>query len=161
MTGLYVAFLIASLLHMTEEYFLPGGFMNAMKEMNPGFAPLVTVPMAVIVNGLQLALCGLVIVFGDRSAVFAMSVAALLLINSIVHFAGSVVRRKYLPGLVTGLLVYFPVAEYALVHLGPTDMQHFGRYAEAFMWGLAYQLVPLAYFLIAAAVRRRRMGGSE
>lgn len=49
-----IAFLAASLLHMGEEYFYPGGFMDIMKRLNLRFAPLITVPMAVIINSLQL-----------------------------------------------------------------------------------------------------------
>ncbi len=58
---IFWAFLGASVLHMTEEYFWPGGFMQLLKRMNPRFAPLVTVRMAVILNGMQLLLCGMAI----------------------------------------------------------------------------------------------------
>jgi hypothetical protein len=57
MEWIFGAFLIASVLHMGEEYFYPGGFMDIMKRINPKFAPLVTAPIPVIINGLQLLLC--------------------------------------------------------------------------------------------------------
>src|SRR5690242_88017 len=112
MEWIFFAFLIISLLHMGEEYFYPGGFMEFMKRLNPRFAPLVTVRMALIVNGLQLLLCVSVIAAGRGAAVFRMSVAGLLLINGVVHVLGCIKVRGYAPGVITGALLYIPLSLY-------------------------------------------------
>jgi hypothetical protein len=84
---------------MGEEYFYPGGFMDVMKRLNPKFAQLVTVPMAVIINGLQLLLCIIAIVVGENGIVFSMSVAGLLFTNGLMHIMGCVKAKGYAPAI--------------------------------------------------------------
>jgi hypothetical protein len=66
MGWIFSTFLVASMIHMGEEYFYPGGFMDLMKRFNPKFAPIVTAPIAVIINGLQLLLCVVAIAVGKN-----------------------------------------------------------------------------------------------
>ena len=98
----FIAFLIVSAIHMVEEYFYPGGFMDTIKRLNPRFAPFVTVPRAIIINSLQLALCGIAMCVGKSTTVFRLSVAGLLLLNGLVHIAGCIRARGYSPGVITG-----------------------------------------------------------
>jgi len=72
MEWIFSAFLVVSIIHMGEEYFYPGGFMDAMKRLSPRLAPFVDAPMAIIVNGLQLLLCIAAIVMGQKALVFSM-----------------------------------------------------------------------------------------
>ena len=153
MAWIFGAFLVVSMLHMGEEYFYPGGFMNVMKRLNPKFAPLVTVPMAVVINGLQLVLCLVAIAVGKTALVFSMSIAGLLFINGLTHILGCVRVRGYVPGVITGVLLYIPLSTYAYYivvssgQLTPTGVIVTG------VLGLLYQAVPISYFVVASAIR--------
>ncbi len=81
MEWIFAAFLGSSIIHMGEEYFYPGGFMEVMKRLSPKFAPLVNAPMAIIINGLQLLLCIVAIVIGKKALIFSISIAGLLFIK--------------------------------------------------------------------------------
>jgi len=154
MEWIFAAFFIVSVIHMGEEYFYPGGFMDVMKRLNPKFGPFVTVPMAVIVNGLQLLLCILAVWVWKDAFVFSMSVAGLLFINGLTHLLGGLRLKAYVPGVVTGLLLYVPLSLYAY-HLSINS----GRLTlngviVTGVLGLLYQLVPIAYFALADALRK-------
>jgi hypothetical protein len=154
MEWIFSAFLIASMIHMGEEYFYPGGFMDVMKRFNPRFAPLVTVPIAAIINGLQLLLCVIAIVVGKSALAFSMSVAGLLLINGLMHIMGSIRARGYAPGLVTGLLLYMPLSVYAYYYLIRSGQLTLNGALVTGVLGLLYQAIPLGYFVLASAIRR-------
>lgn len=147
MTWLFTGFLIASMLHMLEEYFFPGGFMAVMKRMNPAFAPLVNVPMAIIINGLQLLLCIIVIFIGAGNLAFSLSAAALLFINGLMHLGGAVKLKGYAPGVITGSVLYIPLSVYSFYYFAASGQLHAGDAAIAGVLGVVYQLVPLVYFL--------------
>jgi hypothetical protein len=150
---IFVAFLITSLLHMVEEYFYPGGFIDIMKRFNPKFAPYVTISMAVVINGLQLLLCGIAIVVGRSVPIFGMSVAALLILNGLTHVAACVSTRRYVPGVATGLALYIPVSVYAYyLYIGP-GIAAAGDVTISGALGLLYQVVPVAYLGVRSARR--------
>lgn len=154
MTWIFVAFLGASVLHMAEEYVYPGGFLAMMKRLNPSVAPLITTPLAVAVNALQLLLCLVAVRAATAALSFSMSAAALLLINGLLHSAVAVRIRGYAPGVITGAVLYLPLALgafYLFIRSGqlrPSDALVAGAL------GLIYQLVPISYLALARAVRR-------
>ena len=148
------AFFIVSAIHMGEEYFYPGGFMDVMKRLNPKFAPLVTVPMAVIVNGLQLLLCIVAVLVWKNALIFSMSVAGLLFINGLTHLLGSLRMKGYVPGVITGLLLYMPLSIYAYHLFIDSGQLTLNGVVVTGVLGLLYQLVPIGYFAVASAVRR-------
>jgi hypothetical protein len=154
MNWIFGAFLGASLLHMGEEYFYPGGFMDFMKHLNSKFASLVTKPMAIVVNGLQLLLCIVVMIVGKSALVFGLSVAALLFINGLAHILGCIKAKGYSPGVITGILLYIPLAIYAyFLAIGSGLLNASGIFATGVL-GLLYQAVPLGYFVLASAMKR-------
>ena len=154
MDWIFVAFLVASMLHMIEEYFYPGGFMEVMKRFNPRFAPFVTVPMAVVVNGLQLLLCVIVVIVGRNVLTFSLSVAALLFINAWAHILGSSRTRGYVPGVITGLTLYLPLSVYAYYLFVGSGQLAPNQIFVALVLGLLYQAAPLGYFAAASALKR-------
>jgi len=154
MGRIFFAFLLVSMLHMGEEYFYPGGFMDVMKRLNPKFAQLVTVPMAVIINDLQLLLCIIAIVVGENGIVFSMSVAGLLFTNGLMHIMGCVKAKGYAPGVITGVLLYIPVSVYAYllsIHLGLLTLNEL---IVTGVLGLLYQAVPIGYLVSARVMKR-------
>lgn len=154
MKWIFIAFLAASMIHMGEEYFYPGGFMDVMKQVNPKFAPLVTARMAVVINGLQLLLCLAAIAVGENAPAFSMSVAALLFINGLVHIVGCFRVNRYVPGAITGTLIYIPLSVYAYyLTLSSGQLTRNGLIVTAVL-GLLCQAVPIGYFVMASAIRR-------
>ena len=155
MTWIYITFLLISIAHMGEEYFYPGGFMDFMKRLNPRFRSAITVRMAVIVNGLQLLLCGALILVGRHSFIFGLSVATLLLVNGLIHIGGCFRVRGYAPGVFTGVLLYLPFSLYAW-RLGISSGQlTVVRMIASVLLGLLYQAVPIGYLGLASTIRRQ------
>ncbi len=154
MDWIFGGFLAASVIHMAEEYFYPGGFMQMMKRLNPGFAPFITVPMAVVVNGLQVVLCVLAVMVGIRAPVFSMSVAGLVFINGLVHIGASLRVRGYAPGVLSGALLYIPLAAYAYAVFISAGQLAWGQVLWTAALGLLYQAVPIAYLAVAKRLLR-------
>jgi hypothetical protein len=154
MEGIFGAFLIVSMIHMGEEYFYPGGFMDVMKHLNPKFAPLVTAPMAVIINGLQLLLCIIAIVVGKNVLTFSMSVPGLLFINGLMHIMGCFRVKGYAPGVITGVLLYMPLSVYAYYFFISSGQLTLNGVIVTGVLGLLYQAVPISYFVLASSIRR-------
>jgi hypothetical protein len=154
MTWLFTGFLIASALHMVEEFFYPGGFMQIMKRMAPPFAPFVNARAAIVINGLQLLACIIVIFIGRSGLIFSLSVAALLFINWLMHVGGSLRLRGYAPGVITSTLLYLPLSIYAFYFFLSTGEVKPVDAAIAAGLGVLYQLVPGIYFLSMKVLSR-------
>jgi hypothetical protein len=151
---IFVAFLLASIVHIGEEYFYPGGFMDLLKRLNPRFAPLLTTRMAMLINGLQLLLCAAAIVVGRKALAFSTSPAALLFVNSLVHIGACVRTRGYAPGVVSGTVLYLPLSMYAYyVFAGSGQLSVSGMIISCLL-GLLYQTVPAGYVAVAAMAGR-------
>ena len=151
MNWIFPAFLVASIAHMAEEYFYPGGFMNLMKRLNPGYAPFVTVPMAIIINGLQLVVCIIAILVGQNGLIFSMSIAGLLLVNGLTHIGACVRVRGYAPGVISGILIYLPLSVYAYSLFLRTGQLTPNQVIITSLLGLLYQAVPIGYLSLARA----------
>lgn len=154
MEWIFIAFLVVSMIHMGEEYFYPGGFMDVMKRLSPRFAPLVTAPMAVIINGLQLLLCFVAIATGKNELAFSMSVAPLLFINSLMHIMACARVKGYAPGVITGVLLYMPLSVYAYYLSISSGQLTLKGVIVSGVLGLLWQAVPISYFVLASAIRR-------
>jgi hypothetical protein len=153
---IFIAFLIASMLHMVEEFFFPGGFMEIMKKMNPAFAPFVNARAAIIINGLQLLGCIAVIFVGRSNLVFSLSVASLLFLNGLMHIAGAIRLRGYAPGAISGTVLYLPLSVYAFYFFTASGELHSTDTIAAIGLGILYQLVPLCYFLLMKTFARKK-----
>jgi len=83
MQWIFWAFVGAAVIHVVEEFWYPGGFLEAVKGLNPRIASLVTLKAAIIINGLFLLLCVTGAVVGRRSIVLGLSIASLLFFNAL------------------------------------------------------------------------------
>jgi len=152
MPSVFWMFVLASLVHIGEEYFFPGGFLQNVQRFNPRYASAFTVPFAVLVNSAFLLLVIIGAFIGERSLIFSLSIAALLFINSIAHLAGTIITRHYLPGVISGLLLYIPLSVTAyLLYFAAGRIDVSGIFLAALL-GFFYQLIPL--ILIAIPSRR-------
>jgi len=126
---LWWAPLIAAVLHVTEEFALPGGFGAWDRAYRPSIGASITPRLHVVVNLLLVALCVSVGLagFGEAGATVGgvrihsaipvelagaawVALAALLFSNAIFHVVGTIQSRSYSPGVVTGVLAYVPLA---------------------------------------------------
>jgi hypothetical protein len=152
MRSIFWIFFLASLVHLGEEYFFPGGFMQFMRRFNPRWAAAVNVPFAVIVNSAFLVLVLAGAWLGESALLFSLSIAALLFINGMIHLAGAIITRHYVPGLISSLLLFIPLSTTAFIQYLCTGLIDLSQIALAFLIGLLYQLIPP--ILMAAGSRR-------
>ncbi len=116
MNGIFISFLLASVLHIFEEYIIPGGFINLRKKFNPKLIHVITLPAIIIINGLQVLLAVIIIFVGKSNLAFSLSIAGLLFVNGVIHIIAAFRKRGYASGLITGMCVYLPLLIYAYYH---------------------------------------------
>jgi Protein of unknown function with HXXEE motif len=146
----------ASVIHVTEEYLWPGGFLDAMRETAPRFAFAVNAPVAVVINAMFVGGVIAAALVGSRAPVFALSAAALIAVNGWGHAAGTLRGRRYIPGALSGLLLSQPVAVLAYLEFGRAGLLSAIVVMASLFLGVAYHVVPLGYFGIRWLARRRR-----
>jgi hypothetical protein len=151
---LYGAIFAAAILHVVEEYFFPGGFTGVMKEFQPEFAPFITVPFAVIINGLFLAVCLAAALFHGRLPWLGLAVAALVGINGLMHAGAAIRRKRYAPGVMTGVLLYLPLCVLALRNSAAAGLLSLGNSVGAAAIAVGLQLIPIAYLGLERSTRR-------
>jgi len=107
MEWIFVAILIISIIHVTEEYF--GGFVEQMKR----FVPELDLSNFASVNMMFIALGFISVIVGSASLIYSLSIAALIFINAFFHIGGAIQLKGYSAGLISALLLYIPVSIYA------------------------------------------------
>ena len=138
---LYILF--SAVLHVTEEYGYPGGFLKWAKKFIPRIADRITIRMAVIVNGIFLLLCFAGVLLGGMYPMFALSIAGLILVNGIIHVLSSIVTKSYSPGLITSLVLYIPLSIYLFMYFNIS----LTSILNLILYGVLYHLfVPLVLF---------------
>jgi len=118
LTWIWWAPLVAAALHIFEEFVFPGGFAEWDRMYRPAIRDSITPRLHIIVNAALLALCVQIGLLGASREAAARSigvvawiaVAALLGSNAIFHVVGTIRTRTRSPGVITGLLLYLPMA---------------------------------------------------
>jgi hypothetical protein len=143
MTWLYGAPFVAASLHITEEFFLPGGFAEWDRKYRPALAASITSRFHVIINALLLILCFDVFALRRSATGTALwlFVAALLFSNALWHLRGAWKTRSYSPGMVTGTLLYVPMAAYGYFYFLSTRTATVPTAVIAFALGASYPLI--------------------
>ena len=154
MNWIFGTFVVAAVIHVLEEYAYPGGFLDWMKSMNPRFTPWITTRFTVIINGLFLLLCVVGAIVAARNLVFSLSVASLLFINGLMHLGGTVRARRYTPGVVSGILLYMPLALYTLYLFARSGRLTLAGSAIAGLLGVVYQAIPIGYLGLSSTAKR-------
>jgi hypothetical protein len=156
MNWLYAAPLVSACLHITEEFFLPGGFAAWDRRYRPEFASSITSRLHIIVNVLLLVLC--YDVWATRrhpiGPLLWMTVAALLFTNALWHLRGAWKTRSYSPGIVTGTLLYIPMTIYGYAYLVRTGAASVPKALLGFAIGSSYLVI--SHFMH----RRRAQSGA-
>jgi hypothetical protein len=107
-------FIISSLLpltilHIVEEYWIPGGFFQAFKRMMIKVGLEVTVLKIIWINILFLILVSTTVWLGKSNLFLLITTTSLTMINGILHVIKAIQKKQYFPGLVTSLLGYIPL----------------------------------------------------
>jgi len=154
MNWIFWAFVGAAAIHVVEEFVYPGGFLASMRSFNPKFASSVTVRFAVIINSLFLLLCVVGAIIASKSFVFSLSVASLLSLNALMHIVRAVKARGYVPGVISGVLLYLPLSLYAYyLYASSGQLTFFGGMASGLL-GALYQAIPAGYLALSSMVKR-------
>ena len=144
MGWIYWSIVGAAILHVAEEYFIPGGFMDFMKRFNPRFAPHIPTPFAVVFNGLFILLCILGVALREKSPVFSLSVAGLLGFNALIHMGAAIRTRGYAPGLMSSLLLYLPISIASYIISVGSGVVTTPQAVSSFLLGGIYNALPIA-----------------
>jgi hypothetical protein len=140
---LYAAPFVAACLHITEEFFLPGGFADWDRRYRPEFAGSITSRLHIVMNVLLLVLA--YDVFATRhhhiGPLMWMTVAALLFTNALWHLRGAWKTRRYSPGMVTGTLLYIPMTIYGYLYFLRSGATTVGTALLGFAIGSSYLFI--------------------
>lgn len=142
MNWLLWAPLAAASLHIFEEFVFPGHFSEWYVRYKPGIRKSATGRFLVVINALLLILCYNVGALGpSRTGVAGwLGVMAMLAANGVWHLRGMVKTRCYSPGVLTGLLVYLPLAVYGYVFFLLSKQASILTALIALVIGASYQL---------------------
>ena len=104
--------LLAASAHIFEEFVWPGGFAEWYRRYDPAAAAGVTTRFLVGMNALLIFLCALPPLLGTtpRGVAFWLSASAVCAGNALFHCYAMWRMREYSPGVVTGVLLYIPLA---------------------------------------------------
>jgi len=166
MVWIWWAPLAASAAHITEEFFIPGGFAEWDRAYRPQIRKSITKRLHIIVNGalllfaLDVALLGSAGMTIGRTRVASsippplavpawIALAALLASNAVWHVVGTIRTGRYSPGVCTGILIYIPLAIYGFAHF-----LHAG--ATPVVAAVIAALIGGSYHLWAALLHARR-----
>jgi hypothetical protein len=127
--------------HVFEEFVWPGGFAAWYRRYPPGQNVTVTPQVLLLMNAVLAVLALLPPVLGatPRGLGFWIVVAAIAAVNAVFHIVATVRTHAYSPGVVTGVVVYLPLALIGGVWLLHDHLVASGTVAQAILIAVAYQ----------------------
>jgi hypothetical protein len=143
----------AASFHIFEEFVYPGGFKSWWCAYRPETAASVSNRFLIIINAALLAFSvsvALAVQAPRGNGVAAwLTLAALLFSNAVFHVIGAFQSKRYSPGIISGIVLYIPIAIYGFVH--------FLRNGQASpLTALAAAFIGGSYHFISFANHRRR-----
>lgn len=102
-----VALLIASLLHVFEEFVYPGGFASKFKSMMSKIGKTISTTWLIITNLMFLLAVSSVLFIQNK--LYIMSIVSIVFLNACLHIGKSIHAKGYFPGLFTALFLYIPI----------------------------------------------------
>jgi hypothetical protein len=104
--------LLAIAAHLVEEFVWPGGFARWYRDYPPGYSASVSTQFLVLINALFVALALIPPLLGatPRGYAYWVVVALIAGANGLFHLTATVRTGRYSPGVVTGTVLYLPLA---------------------------------------------------
>lgn len=134
--------LVAVALHLIEEFVWPGGFAEWYRWYRPERAASVTTGFLVRINALLVVLA---LIPGMRGftmygVAFWLVVASIAAANGGFHIWATVARRRYSPGVITGSIVYLPLAVFGFWYFWQRGLARPEVLIQAAVIGPAYNV---------------------
>ena len=107
---IYNLLLISVILHIIEEFVYPGGFAEEFRNLLSGFNLTISNFQILLVNVLFLCLVIFSLIEQSNTPLISLAVFYLIGLNGILHVTTSIRLRRYFPGLITGGILYIPLA---------------------------------------------------
>ena len=104
-----------SLLHIAEEHYWPGGFLNWLRASMPELSGYITRRWSLHINCLFFILC----LSGTFYVHFAYITCFVMLLNALLHIAGTIQTKRYCPGVITAIFLYLPFSIIVLYNTLP------------------------------------------
>jgi Protein of unknown function with HXXEE motif len=157
MTWLPWAPLAAVILHICEEFVYPGGFAEWYRRYRAN-ASRVTSRFLVIINAVLLLACVDIGILGRTTTGvgYWLTIMALLCSNGIWHLWASYKSHSYSPGVVTGVLIYVPLALYGYVYFLRSGATSIGSALVAVIVGGSYQFWSALYHRSLRVLSQKR-----
>ena len=136
--------LAAAVLHILEEFVIPGGFREWYISYKPGIKKSISKRFLFLINLGLLILCYDIGALRDNnisiSVILWLGVMALLAANGAWHLKAAIKTKSYSPGVVTGTIIYIPLALYGYIYFLQTGQVSIWMAVAAFIIGASYQL---------------------
>jgi len=136
MDWVFWAMVGAAVVHVGEEYFF--GFIDFSRDMGWRFTAGMDLVAFIVVDALFILLCVAGALMGMDQPFFSLSIAALFLINTVMHLVPMAMVRRYSPGSVSALFLYVPLAIYAFYVVDEagklTALTVLGAFLLSFLW---------------------------
>ncbi len=139
---------IAGILHIIEEYVIPGGFAQAFNNLLPRASHLFTKRFHIIVNTIFIIICVIAAIIGTKNLILSLSGFGLIFMNGLLHIRGAILQKGYYPGLITSVLIYFPVTIFAFMKYIQSSQITWSESLISFLLGIAYMGILMFIVLI-------------
>lgn len=148
MTLLAWSLAIAAAIHIFEEFVWPGGFQAWWRIYRPATAAGASDRFLVGINALLLVMTiitAMAVRYPRGNGVAAwLTTAALLFSNAIFHIIGAIETKQYSPGMVSGILLYMPLALIGYTQFLRTGRASIGTAICAAILGGSYHFISFA-----------------
>jgi hypothetical protein len=130
------------MLHITEEFLFPGGFIEWYQQLVPSKTKGIRPGYLVWINAFQVAVCVYCIWKGNSDGAMTtwLIVAAISAANAIFHIGGVIKLKKYSPGVITGTLLYLPLFVYGTYTLLASGVISWSRVLISLAIGIGYHI---------------------
>ena len=139
---LFWAPLVCACLHIFEEFVFPGKFREWYTRYKPDVKKSISIRFLILINAGLLILCYDIGALKQNywGTILWLGVMAMLAANGIWHLRGVLKTKSYSPGVVTGLLLYVPLAIYGYIYFLSNEQISFLTVLVVFVIGSSYQL---------------------
>ena len=143
----------AAVVHVAEEYIFGWiDFTRGLSERRASrLVGAVDLAAFLVVNVLFVLLCLAGALVGLDQPVFSLSIAALLLINTVLHLISMAIARGYSPGSFSAVFLYLPLAVYAFLVADDAGKLSALTAMGAFLLGLLWMSFPIGLSFIRSA----------